>query len=168
MKHRGYWCCGMLLLASPIASQADLLCRAGLLTVEGKVVRIEEHAREEVKGIPRMSGTLDEDRVRPAHYELTLEAYSGITTLVAAQMAYDVEGNRCVPEISWDDLNQGVQPPQIVVLLTKKWRQRALKKLKPGTQIRVVNYRVTGDEGGCWASYEKVVILSSDTAASSN
>lgn len=163
MKPYVRWLWGALLVALPAASSAELLCRAGPVTVEGRVVRVEFRAKEHVKAIPGMSGTLGQDRVRPAHYEVVLDEYSGVTGSVAAQMAYDMKGDRRVPGIPWDDLQQGEKPPQIVVLLNKKWRMKALKRLAPGARIKVVEYRVTGDEGGCWASYDKAEILPAAT-----
>jgi hypothetical protein len=100
------------------------------------------------KAIPGLSGTLGIDRTFPARYGLEITDYQGLTAADVWNLVDAFGGVR--PAEAGDKL-----PERLVISITHKDPQA----IKPGMRIRIVGYRVMGDEGGTWTEHKQLEIL---------
>ena len=114
----------------------------GKVQVQGTVTQVKWVPKVKHKAVPGMSGSAGRDRVMPAHLVVTLKDYSGPTAAQARVM------NNFVGADS--------KQPTLTIWITNADRE----SLKPGMEIRVKGYTVTGDEGGTWTSHQSLEILS--------
>ena len=126
------------------ASASPMLPMA-TMTIEGRIQEISWHPEKHVKGIPGMSGSAGVDRTVPAHYKVSL-----IDTKVTSQ------GNDYVPFTSGSPIN------------IKLNHLKDNKFLMKYMQVRIIDFRMGGDEGGIWTSFKKIEILDEKEIKRSN
>ncbi|MHB8901465.1 MAG: hypothetical protein ACYC6Y_22165 [Thermoguttaceae bacterium] len=121
------------------------------VTIEGSVAEADWHPSRYLEGKPGFSGSLGKDRTEPAHFVVKLDDYRGVNTATAWRL---VRTLGVVPAKGASEK----QPPKYLVVRLDHKDSKALKK---GIRIRIVGYRISGDEGGTWTHYEELWILSS-------
>ena len=115
------------------------------MTIEGSIMKISWHPDKFIKGIPGMSGSMGVDRTISAHYEVTL-----IDTKVTPN------GNGDVPFRSGEPINIKLNHPKDDKFLIQNMK------------VRIIDFRMTGDEGGNWTSFKKIEILGEKEIKRSN
>lgn len=129
----------------------NLLCAAplpplGKVDVTGTIADAKWVPEASLKGRKGKSGSLGRDRVIPAHFVVTLRNYSGPNVRQAWMM------NGFMGAKSEGAGDRDKFPPTLLVWVNSGDRDY----LKAGMKLRLVNYTVTGDEGGTWTSCERV------------
>jgi hypothetical protein len=120
----------------------------GPIDVSGKISQIKWFPEEKVKGIPGMSGSAGHDRIRLAHFLVTLTDYDGVNAETARTMTRYLDWTALKGEKQRDK-------PSFILL---KINHNDKAYLRQGMKIRVIGYEVRGDEGGTWTYYDKVEI----------
>ena len=136
-------CLAPLVLAAPTP-------RFGPFDVEGTVSHVQWLPEKFVKAGPMMTGTAGHDRVFPAHFLVSLTAYSGIDAGTIREMKYVFPWS-----ISAEQDSRGM--PEFIILHLSH-NDKAF--MKEGMRIRVRGYVLWGDEGGAYPSYEEIQVLS--------
>jgi peptidyl-prolyl isomerase F (cyclophilin D) len=108
------------------------------MTIEGTIHKIDWIAQTQVKGQPGLSGTAGVDRTIPAHYLVTL-------TDVVVSVAESAQGWQ--PFKTGDDIRIALDHPK---------NDGALKQ---GMRIRIVDFQMTGDEGGIRTSFKEIALV---------
>jgi hypothetical protein len=125
----------------------------GPLDIVGTVVEAKWSPKETKKAIPGMSGSAGVDRVVPAHFLIQLKDYESKDAETARTInGYMRPGGNQAPE--------GQGKPPILWIQVNSDQNDLLKK---GMKIKLINYSVSGDEGGIWTKHEKLEILQSQT-----
>ena len=119
------------------------------VNITGTIMMKEWFPETKVKGIPGMSGSAGRDRTFPSHFKVILENYEGIDITTARRINFLLEFSSGCSE-SPD------KPKQLFLKLPHQDKFF----LDQAVRIRVRGYKITGDEGGTWTSYEKIEILS--------
>ena len=150
------WGGGGLVAVAAILCTLHLLPAAPLppmdkVTIAGTIAEVKWIPEISVKGKKGWSGSLGRDRVFPAHFEVTLRDYSG----PKVDQAWMMNGFMSVERKDTEDRSK--LPPTLEVWVNSEDQD----DLKAGMNIRLVNYMVTGDEGGTWTSCERVEKLGS-------
>lgn len=125
----------------------------GPLDVAGTISEIKWVPEVRVKGKPGMSGSAGHDRVRPAHFSVTLRDYEGVDTQTAIIMTRYLDWN------AFKNKEQEGKPSFILLQINHNDKNY----LKKGMKIRVTGYTVRGDEGGTWTDYDKVYDMKQKT-----
>ena len=123
----------------------------GPVDVSGTISEIKWVPEEKVRGIPGMSGSLGHDRTRFAHFLVTLTDYDGVNAETARRMTGYLD------RTSFKGGDQGDKPSFILL----KINHNDKNYLKKGMRMRVIGYKVRGDEGGTWTYYDKLEIPAS-------
>ena len=118
----------------------------GPMTIEGNVEEVTWSSETEIEGIYGMSGTAGVDRTFPAHYKVTLT--DTITD---------------ISEESWQKEEFKTGNTLEIVIYHKKDDNY----LKQGMRIKVIDYRINGDEGGYWYSFARIEIIKPEKQQSS-
>jgi hypothetical protein len=118
----------------------------GPVDITGTVVQAQWIPEQKIKGIPGMSGTLGIDRVKRAHFVVALEQYEGVDAKTARQMTGYLDASAPREPDS-------TQAPQRILMQLDHEDKEFLKK---GMRITVKGYKIAGDEGGTWTSYEEI------------
>jgi len=121
----------------------------GKTDVTGTIEEARWVPEASLKGRKGFSGSLSRDRVIPAHFAVTLRDYAG----PSARQAWMMNGFMGVMTDGTEDRSK--PPPTVVVWVNSGDRSY----LKAGMRIRLIDYTVTGDEGGTWASCARVEII---------
>jgi hypothetical protein len=122
--------------------------RLGPSDIGGTVAQAKWVPEAVRKGIRGMSGSAGHDRVVAAHFLVTLRDYDGVTTSTARSMSHSL----------------GAQPKEDDdSTIRLKLNHDRPGYLKEGMKIRVRGYKVAGDEGGTWTSYEAIRIEEGDS-----
>ena len=119
------------------------------VNITGTIMMKEWFPETRVKGIPGMSGSAGRDRTFPSHFKVILENYEGIDTATARRINFLLGFSNGCSEPS--------EKPKHLLL---KLPHQDKFFLDQAVRIRVRGYKITGDEGGTWTSYEKIEILS--------
>jgi hypothetical protein len=137
------WCIAPLILAAPTPI-------AGPVDIEGTIAEVQWLPEKEVKGTPRVSGSAGTDRVIPARFMVSLTNYTGLDADTVEKMKTFYQ---------WSIPKHSDRPgmPELIVL---RLAHPDKNFLKAGMRIRVKGYKIAGDEGGDYPSYEKLQILS--------
>ncbi len=130
-------------LAAPIPS-------LGPVDVRGTVSDVRWLPDTMIKGVPGMSGSAGKDRTVAAHFIVTLADFTGIDAATAITMT------RYLDWYALKDQGSKQNPPFILL----KINQDDKNYLRKGMNIKVSDYKIRGDEGGTWTSFNKVDILS--------
>jgi hypothetical protein len=117
--------------------------------ITGTVVEARWMPEQKIKGIPGMSGTLGVDRVKRAHFLVTLEQVEGVDAKTARKMTGYLDSSVVREE-------EAVQGPLRILLQLNHEDKEFLKK---GMRITVRGYKIAGDEGGTWTYYTEIKIL---------
>jgi hypothetical protein len=133
-----------------------VLCAAplpplGKITITGTITQATWVPRATLKGRKGMSGSLGRERVIPAHFVVKLGDYSG----PSVRQAWMLNGFMNVSTSGTEDRSK---PPAALVVWVNSEDSKALKD---GMRIRLVNYTVTGDEGGTWTAIDRMDVLQS-------
>ena len=123
-----------LSFAAPMAPMATM-------TIEGTIQKISWHPDRAIKGIPRMSGSAGRDRTISAHYRITLTN----TTVAAKQGGH-------VPFQSGKTIHITIDHP------------KDDEFLKQDMKVRIIDFRMSGDEGGIHTRFKKIEILNGKEA----
>ncbi len=118
-----------LSFASPMAPMATM-------NIEGRIQKISWHADKFMKSLPGMSGNAGEDRTISAHYKVTL-----IETKVTSTK------NGYVPFTSEETIDIEIN------------HEKDDKFLKLNMNVRIIGFRLRGDEGGVNTSFERIEVL---------
>ena len=118
------------------SSSASPMPPTATMTIEGRIQEISWYPKKHVKGIPGMSGSAGVDRTVPAHYKVSL-----IDTKVTSQE------NDNVPFTSGSPINIKLNHPKDDKFLMKNM------------QVRIIDFRMGGDEGGIWTSFKNIELL---------
>lgn len=138
------WLNGLIFVSLSAVTFAAPLPPMKPVTVEGTIVEARWSPSMPHKGQPGFSGSLGNDRVEPAHFHIKLRDYRGVEAAEACRLNF-LLGDTTAP--------QGA--PEFLLLKLNHDDAEALKK---GMRLRVVDYRVAGDEGGTWTRYTKLEI----------
>lgn len=144
----GRKCLGALLAFTGILCAAPLP-PLGKITITGTIAKASWVPAGSLKGRKGLSGSLGRDRVIPAHFVVTLYDYSGPTV----RQSWMMNGFMSFSTAGTEDRSK--LPPALVVWVNSE----ESKFLHVGMQIRLVNYNVTGDEGGTWTSCDRIEVL---------
>jgi hypothetical protein len=136
------WCIAPLLLAAPTPI-------AGPVDIEGTIAEVQWLPEKEVKATPQMTGSAGVDRKIPARFMVSLINYTGLDADTVEKMKIFYQWS--IPKHT----DRPGMPELIVLRLTHTDRTF----LKSGMKIRVKGYRIAGDEGGDYPSYNKLQIL---------
>lgn len=139
----------LLVAHAPPAAIAAPLPPLGKIDVTGTIAEARWVPEATLRGRKGFSGSLGRDRVTPAHFVVTLRDYAGPTVKQAWMM------NGFMGAVAGETEDRGKLPPTLVVWVNSGDREL----LKVGMRIRLVDYTVSGDEGGTWTSCERVKIL---------
>ena len=99
------------------------------------------------RGRPGFSGSLGHDRTFPAHMRLVLENYTGIDAATAHRI------NRTLGFADSTTPNPQGAPRRILLLLPTD--NRTL--LAGINRLCVEGFAITGDEGGTWTHYQRIL-----------
>ena len=138
----------LLLIVSLI--QAAPTPIAGPIDIEGTIAEAKWLPEKQVKGNAKMTGSAGMDRTIPAHFMVSLKDYKGLD-------ADTVEKMKTFYQWSIPAFPTSPSMPEIVVL---RIAHPDKTFLKAGMRIRVIGYRIAGDEGGDYPSYKELKILS--------
>jgi len=130
----------------------------GKTDVTGTIGEARWMPEASLKGRSGFSGSLGRDRLIPARFTVTLRDYSG----PPARQAWMMNGFTGVKITGTEDRDN--PPPTLVVLVNSADRSY----LQAGMKIRLVDYTVTGDEGGTWASCARAEIISNKPEATAD
>jgi len=114
------------------------------MTIEGTIQAISWHPDKVVKGLPGMSGSRAYDRTIPAHYSITL-----IETVVSP------EGDLVLFK-SGETIGIKLHHPKDDYFL------------KQNMKVRIIDFKMQGDEGGVHTSFKKIIILNGEITQQSN
>lgn len=143
-------CVIVLLTVGPLNVSAAPLPRLGPADISGVIDDVRWIPETTVKGIPGLSGSAGRDRAFAPHFLVRLTDFSGVDAATAVAMTRYVD---------WNALkNLGNKQKTAFVLLKLDYPDK--NYLKQGMKIRVLAYIVGGDEGGTWASFSKIEVLS--------
>jgi hypothetical protein len=137
------------LMSMAMTATAAPLRPVGPVDVTGLISEIVWVPEQKIKGQPGMSGSAGHDRINPAHFLVTLLDYEGVASETAVLL---------IRYLNWSAL-KGYEPqnrPPFILLRINHSDRNALKK---GQKIRVIGYRIGGDEGGTWTSFNSFEIL---------
>ena len=130
----------------PNAAFSAPMPEIGPMTIEGNVEEVTWSPETHIKGIPGMSGTAGVDRTFPAHYKVTLTNT-------------DID----ISEDSWEkEKFKSGNTVEIVI-----YHKKDDGFLKKGMRIKVLDYRINGDEGGYWYSFSKIEVIKPEKQQSS-
>lgn len=119
--------------------------------LEGTIADIKWYPAKFIKGIPGMSGSVGKDRIVPSHYIIKLIDYKGIS--------HD-DARRISRYINWNyPKNQDKSETTFILL---KINCNDPNYLQRGLKIRVIGYKIRGDEGGTNTQYEKIEIINAN------
>ena len=140
---------GVLTLVICSAVNAAPLRRYKPVDICGTIVERSWVPAEFRRGRPGFSGSLGHDRTFPAHVRVVLENYTGIDAATAHRI------NRT---LGFADATMPQPPgaPQRLLLLLPT-DDRAL--LAGVNRLCVEGFGITGDEGGTWTHYQRIVAL---------
>ena len=140
-------CCFLIVIA--MNTFAAPIRPIGPVDVTGLVSEITWIPEQKIKGNVRISGSAGHDRIRPAHFLVTLTDYYGVTAETAVTMTR---------YINWGVLKNDDPKgrPSFILLKINHSEKNFLKK---GMKLRVLGYTVKGDEGGTWTYYTTVEII---------
>jgi hypothetical protein len=118
----------------------------GPVDVTGTISGIEWYPETSVKGKPGMSGSAGHDRIRPAHFLLTLTDYDGVNAETALRMTRYLD---------WKAFSGREQKGKSSFILLKI-NHNDKNYLRKGMKIRVTGYTVRGNEVGTCTYYAGV------------
>ena len=127
------------LLAVEVA-QASPMPPSPIVTVTGTITEANWTPEETKQAIPGMSGSAGRDRKIPARFQVRLRDA-------------DVQITRSTGDKHFDGQSGKVAEYRLIINSDNK------DLLKPGMKVKVVNYHVSGDEGGMWSNHDRVEIL---------
>jgi hypothetical protein len=125
------------------AAHAAPVRREAPVTICGTIVERSWHKARFEPGRPGFSGSLGRDRTFPAHLSVLLADFTGIAGAQARRINF-LLGHRGEAD-----------PPQRVMLRLSTDDPEALKNAR---SICVEGFRITGDEGGTWTDFSRVVV----------
>ncbi len=137
----------LLLIVSLI--QAAPTPIAGPVDIEGTILETKWLPEKQVKGNPKMAGSAGMDRTIPAHFMVSLKDFKGLD-------ADTVEKMKTFYQWSIPASPNSPGMPEIVVLRIANPDKTFLKA---GMRIKVIGYRIAGDEGGDYPSFKELKIL---------
>ena len=130
--------CTCLSCASALASPAIPIT----YTVSGTIDDVAWYPRKLIrKGVPDMSGSLGFDKYAPARYKVTLSS---------------IEFEEPKDDFSRARVAQLRKSKTLTLTLRHEKNDGFLVK---DMRIRIIDYKIEGDEGGTWHSFESVEIL---------
>ena len=106
---------------------------------------VRSKVKKSVKGMPGMTGSLDENRIFPAHYKIILSDF---------KLSNDFKKNFF--RYQWDFPKEATEKNELLIKLNHEKDDGFLKeKLK----IQIINYLEYGDEGGIWTKFDDIQII---------
>ena len=117
--------------------------------ITGTIDKAEWVPERTAKAVPGMSGSAGIDRVFPAHFLVILGNYAGVDTRTARRMNF-LLGYTLTPD---GNIEEG---PESILLRLPHHSKLFLDGVR---KITVRGYRIRGDEGGTWTSYDRIEIL---------